>query len=73
MVKTRPVAHYGSGIRSSASIVVRPSLPARGWPDARSIQIIIIMETLFTAEAISKTGPYSQALRGDTSVKLVVD
>jgi hypothetical protein len=46
------------------------------------------MKTLFTAEAISKGGrsgtihimdeahktcPYSKALRGDTSVKLVVD
>ena len=62
-----------TGIRSSAPIVVRPSPQARGWPDARSIQIIIIMKTLFTAEAISKGGPYSKALRGDTSVKLVVD
>jgi hypothetical protein len=39
-----------------------------------------IMKTLFTAEAISKGGrsgtiqiEYSKALRGDTSVKLVVD
>jgi hypothetical protein len=63
----------GTGIRFSAPIAVRPGPQARGWPDTRNIQIIIIMKILFIAEAISKTCPYSKALRGDTSVKLVVD
>jgi organic hydroperoxide reductase OsmC/OhrA len=61
-----------TGIRFSAPVAVRPDSQTSGRPDARSTKIAI-MKTLFTAEAISKTCPYSKALRGDTSVTLVVD